>query len=97
MAPRRLALFIDYQNVYMRCRESFRLNGDDATGGQIDPLKVGRLVATLERDTRLERVFVYRGEPNARKHAYANAACRRQVSSLANVEVHTRPLQYIDG
>jgi hypothetical protein len=47
MAPRRLALFIDYQNVYMRCRESFRLNGDDATEGQIDPLKVGRRNYTL--------------------------------------------------
>jgi uncharacterized LabA/DUF88 family protein len=61
-------------------------------------MKVGRLVASREENTRLERVFVYRGQPDGRKEPHAHAACRRQVESWRrdpNIEVCTRPLQYL--
>lgn len=98
--PSSLALFIDYQNVYRRCREAFRLQGADATEGQVSPLKVGRLVASRAQNTRLGRVFVYRGMPDSHVDPYGHAACRRQVMTWETepeVQVHTRQLQYING
>ena len=98
MNPARLALFIDYQNVYRRCREAFGLDGADTTEGQVSPLKVGRLVASRAPNTRIERVFVYRGMPDGRRDAVGHAACRRQVTAWEAegqaVQVCTRPLRY---
>jgi uncharacterized LabA/DUF88 family protein len=51
------------------------------------------------QETRLGRVFIYRGQPDSRKDPRGNAACRRQVTAWetegnAQVEVCTRPLHY---
>lgn len=98
MSTSKLALFIDYQNVYSRCRAAFNLPAEDRTAGQVSPVKVGRLIATRMPDTRLEKVFVYRGLPDKRKDGYGYAAVRRHTAAweAQGVEVVTRPLQYIE-
>jgi uncharacterized LabA/DUF88 family protein len=98
--PRRLALFVDYQNAYRRCRDALGLRAADHTEGQVDPRKLGRLIASRESETRLERVFVYRGMPDGHKDPRGYAACRRQVAAwraFTEVEVKTRALQYLHG
>ncbi len=98
--PLRLRLFIDYQNVYQGARHAFGYSQALPSVGQVNPRKVGRLIASLyQGDTgaRLERVFVYRGMPDGRKDAKGYAACRRQVAAWhkeGDVTVQTRPLRY---
>lgn len=97
--PARLALFIDYQNVYRRAREAFRIDSQPHFVGQINPLKVGRLIASRsDRPARLTSVRVYRGEPSGHKDARAYAACRKQADAWRRldpcVSVETRPLRY---
>ncbi len=94
---KRMGVFVDYQNVYMRGRSAFALAGDPHWVGQIDPLKVGNLLAAKEPDTTLEFVRIYRGLPDGAKDPKGNAACSKQVDAwkkLAAVEVFTRPLRY---
>jgi uncharacterized LabA/DUF88 family protein len=95
--PRRLGIFIDYQNVYRRARDAFALPGDSHSVGQIDPLKVGNLLSTKAPNSSLEFVRIYRGLPDGAKDPKGNAACSRQVAAwraLQRVEVFTRPLRY---
>ena len=61
----RLVVFIDSQNVYMRARTIFNFGGADHPVGQIDPLKVGNLLAAkLGADYELSQVRIYRGIPS---------------------------------
>jgi uncharacterized LabA/DUF88 family protein len=97
----RVAVFIDYQNVYMRAREFYGLPGSDFTLGQIYPRRLGLLLTDRGRakdaDRQLEVVRVYRGEPSGNHSPQGQAACQRQVrywSSQAAVEPITRPLRY---
>lgn len=97
--PARLALFIDYQNVYKRAREAFGLDAEPHFVGQINPLKVGRLIAARSKEpARLSSVHVYRGEPNGHHDPRAYAACRRQAEAWRRLDpcvcVETRPLRY---
>lgn len=95
--PKRVGVFIDYQNVYRRARSAFALPGDPHWVGQIDPLKVGSLLAARTLDSVLEFVRIYRGLPDGARDPRGNAACSRQVSvwaKLQSVEVFTRPLRY---
>lgn len=97
--PARLALFIDYQNVYRRAREAFGLDDEPHFVGQINPVKVGRLIAARSSEpARLSSVHVYRGEPSGHHDARAYAACRRQADAWRRldpcVSVETRPLRY---
>lgn len=94
---KRLAVFIDYQNVYRRARSAYAAPGDPHTVGQVHPLKVGTLLATKTPNSALEFVRIYRGLPDGAKDPKGNAACTRQVTAwkaLARVEVFTRPLRY---
>lgn len=98
-SPARLALFIDYQNVYRRAREAFGLDGEPASAGQIHPFQVGRLIAARSRiPARLTSVHVFRGQPDGHHDPKGYAACRRQAdawrASDACVVVETRPLRY---
>jgi uncharacterized LabA/DUF88 family protein len=95
--PKRVGLFIDYQNVYRRARSAFALPGDSHAVGQVDPLKVGHLISAKTPNSALEFVRIYRGLPDGGKDPKGNAACSRQVAAwcaLQSVEVFTRPLRY---
>jgi uncharacterized LabA/DUF88 family protein len=95
--PKRIGLFIDYQNVYRRARSAFARPGDLHVVGQVDPLKVGQLISEKTPNSALEFVRIYRGLPDGGKDPKGNAACSRQVAAwtaLQCVEVFTRPLRY---
>lgn len=99
----RVAVFIDYQNAYMRAREVFvDPKVDPFTFGQVYPRRLGlqlKLKGEEVDPTRtLEEVRVYRGEPDGRQSPVAQAACQRQVrywKAQARVSVVTRPLRYL--
>ncbi len=97
----RVAVFIDYQNVYMGARETFGLHDAPFTEGQIFPRRAGILVAdrgrVVDPARELASVNVYRGEPSAKHTRTGQAACQRQVrywSSQALVRPIVRPLHY---
>lgn len=98
----RVAIFVDYQNAYMRARQSFGdPEVDPFTVGQVHPRQLGLLLTakgrTVDQARRLEEVRVYRGQPDARHNSTAEAACVRQVErwrSEDRVSAITRPLQY---
>lgn len=95
--PKRIGVYIDYQNVYRRARNAFAVAGDPHWVGQVDPRKVGDLLCTKTPDSVLEFVRIYRGLPDGAKDPKGNAACSRQVAvwkQLQRVEVFTRPLRY---
>jgi hypothetical protein len=62
---KRLVVFIDSQNVYMRARAIFDLENADHPVGQINPLQVGNLLANrLGSEYELQQVRIYRGLPS---------------------------------
>lgn len=98
----RVAVFIDYQNVYMRARELFATSDAPWVEGQIHPSLVGLLLTdrgrSIDPSRRLERVKIFRGEPSAKHSAVGQAACQRQVEAWSKkslVEPITRPLHYL--
>jgi uncharacterized LabA/DUF88 family protein len=92
----RTVLFLDYHNVYRGARETFHGNQGYASTGQIDPMRLGRLLVTKSRDRNLTEVRVYRGVPEATKQPKAYGANRRQVAAWeqAGATVITRALRY---
>lgn len=99
---RRAVVFLDYQNVYRRARDTFHLLSDPSPYGQIDPMKLGRLLVERDqgRDGReLTEVRVYRGQPDASKEPKGYGANRRQcaVWEQAGAKVTLRPLRYPIG
>lgn len=96
----RVAVFIDYQNVYKQARKAFsRTTTPDE--GQVYPRRLGLLLTdrgrALDTSRALEAVHVYRGEPTAKHDRKGQAACQRQVrywASQALVDPWTRPLHY---
>jgi len=93
----RVGLFIDYQNVYMRARESFAATDGNHTDGQIDPLRLGQLlIARSPFSRKLTEVRVYRGQPDSTRDPKGYAACERQCNRWrrAGVTVVTRTLRY---
>lgn len=99
----RVAVFIDYQNIYMSARETFGLKHEHFVHGQVYPRRLGLLVTARGRVVdpmrELERVWVFRGEPVAKHSRSGQAACQRQVeywSAQRRVSVVTRPLKYYE-
>lgn len=94
----RVALFIDYQNVYMRARDAFAERWSDYTIGQIDPVKLGEhLVNTSPYARELSQVRIYRGQPDSSKDPKGYSAARRQRAAWEKderVTVLARPLRY---
>lgn len=102
----RAIVFLDWQNVYKRARETFHDPDDaDYTLGQVSPSAVALELVRRSglqdpcadgSDLQLEEVRVYRGQPNQQYDAGAYGAYRRQVAawSRANnkVEVISRVL-----
>lgn len=98
--PRRVAVFIDYQNIYMGARRAFCPGSPNHCDGQVDPLKLGGFLKGLRDPTRdLVSVRVYRGMPSSDKDRKGFGAARRQVAVWDNhqlVTTRTRPLNYRD-
>lgn len=97
----RVAVFIDYQNVYMGARRAFGYGSDPAQLGQIFPRRLGVMLTDLGRSVdptrQLEYVSIFRGEPSPAHSPRSQAACDRQVrfwGAQAGVRVRTRPLKY---
>jgi uncharacterized LabA/DUF88 family protein len=97
----RVAVFIDYQNVYCGVRDAFGWRHGHYTLGQVFPRRLGLLLTQRGRSVdsarQLEKVMVFRGEPSAGYSRVGQAACQRQVrfwSAQGLVEPVTRPLKY---
>lgn len=99
--PKRIAVFIDYQNCYKRARGAFfREHSGSHLDGQTQPRLLGiKLKNNAAGDRELVAVRVYRGMPSSRHDSKGQAAADRQVAlwkKQALVEPVTRPLNYRD-
>lgn len=98
----RVAVFVDYQNVYKGARRAFDPdNSEPSQFGQVHMDKLGLALTALGRQTdatrALEVVHVYRGQPSSKHDPRGQSACARQISawrSHPKVHVHPRPLRY---
>ena len=97
----RVAVFIDYQNVYQGARAAFGLQSASFVEGQVRPQRLGlhltHLGTRMDADRELWAVRVYRGEPSPKHSPAGQAACQRQVaawSALGLVTPVVRPLRY---
>jgi uncharacterized LabA/DUF88 family protein len=97
----RVALFLDYQNVYRSAREMFHPLTAPHWNGQINPVALGELL--VERspfDRQLDEVRLYRGIPDSTKDPKGYSASQRQIaewSELPKTRVITRTLRYPYG
>lgn len=106
--PKRVVVFIDYQNVYRDARRAFG-GGGYSSDGQIDRILYGQHLASLRkprarRERRaLEQIRIYRGRPHSEKQAKTAAAHMRQVAAWekagedwkpGGLKVITRDLRY---
>lgn len=95
----RVVVYLDWQNVYMRARESFHDRHDPHFKGQVNPLDLADELASRGKDSDREliEVRIYRGVPDQAMDAKGYAAARRQMSKWTrNVRVTllTRTLRY---
>jgi uncharacterized LabA/DUF88 family protein len=97
----RVAVFIDYQNVYCGAREAFCLPHEHHIRGQVDPRLLADLIVSRRKfDSELSVVRVYRGQPDSERDRRGYAACRRQSSRWTQddkTRVITRTLRYPYG
>jgi uncharacterized LabA/DUF88 family protein len=96
---RRTVLFLDYQNVYRRARDTFHQLTDPSPCGQIDPIRLGQLLVDRDPGRELVEVRAYRGQPDASRDPKGYGANRRQCAAWeqAGVKVVLRPLRYPVG
>jgi uncharacterized LabA/DUF88 family protein len=90
-------LFVDYQNVYRAAREAFCPPSAPAQEGQVNPARLGELIASRRPAGELIGVRIYRGHPDSRKEPRGSAIVERQCRAwrgLPKVVVFTRPLRY---
>lgn len=97
----RLAVFVDYQNLYHGARGAFGEAHEAPGYGHVRPLALGVLLRQLgeavDSERELAQVRIYRGEPTAHSHPKLQAAYQRQVEAWRRhdmVEVITRPLRH---
>jgi uncharacterized LabA/DUF88 family protein len=97
-------VFIDYMNVFNDARKAFHGWPYGASDGQIDPIEMGRRLASKQPlGTSVKRacheVRVYRGRPDSRREGQTHAAHMRQCQAWENAgaTVITRPLRYPAG
>lgn len=99
----RVVVFLDWQNVYRRCRDAFFDHGVDPHWmGQTNPLKLAELLASNGPgpDRELTEVRVYSGRPSNARDPRGYAAKRRQLAAwekLEGVTVFARELRYPMG
>ena len=80
----RIAVFIDYQNLYHGARRAFPdPRSDSPSFGHVDPAALARLLTGLGRAVNPERILsstsVYRGEPGRMSHPKLLTAFGRQA------------------
>lgn len=98
----RVAVFVDYQNMYHGARRAFGDPTVDAPSfGQLDPAALARLLTDLGRAVDPGRVLVatsvYRGEPGRLSHRKLRTAFARQTRRWRadpTMTVKTTPLRY---
>ncbi len=98
----RVALFLDWQNLHGRARESFHV-GDSAkrsSDGQVDPVKLGELICRrsppgVARELATVRVYCGVADPHQNRTMFM--ARSKQIARWRRdgTEVITRPLQYL--
>jgi uncharacterized LabA/DUF88 family protein len=99
MKEARVIVFVDYQNVYRRARESFFGASAPQKEGHVHPLALAHQLMKMERRSApamLQAVHAYRGTPVVRRDPVGNAASQRQTDRWrkSGVVVTTRPLRY---
>lgn len=98
LRPGRVAVFVDYQNVYRIARDAFGFGYDAHYRGQVHPQRLGLKLAGVADDRRtLACVRMYRGSPSPTKDGKGAGAFDRQVHSWFQqpmTRVCTRPLNY---
>lgn len=99
--PVKVAVFIDWQNVYKTAREAFGMDEMPSEQGNFSPFKLARLLALANgrRETgELVCVEVHRGLPSQKQDPTGYAANRRQAAAWqresALVVPKLRPLRY---
>lgn len=98
----RIAVYIDWQNVYNAARRAFGLQGAVSEEGQVRPYRVAQILAAGNgrgTDGDLVRVEVHRGLPSASRDPVGYGANRRQSAAwmTENEEIvipRLRPLRY---
>jgi hypothetical protein len=94
---RRVAVFIDWQNVYMGARHAFHQQRAPRRLGNVDPARLARRLLELSpgADRELVDLRVYRGQPDPSRDPRGYAANRRQQLAWqqAGVTVVQRPLR----
>ncbi len=85
MDAKRVIVFFDWQNVYMRARESFHDRAAaPAHKGQVDPVDLAYVLTAdyarrhPENTFELEQIRIYRGRPTQQSDPKGYAAFRRQ-------------------
>ena len=82
--PLRLVLFIDAQNTSRGARDSFFRSGGPSVNGQINPMKLGRLLESRGgpggTKCELTEVRVYTGRPDPREAPETYSAHMKQCS-----------------
>jgi len=77
-----LVVFFDWQNVYMRARESFFEPDDPPAKGQADPVDLAHVLrdeyAKRHDDIELTQIRIYRGRPTQQADPGGYAAFQRQ-------------------
>lgn len=93
-----MVVFLDYQNVYRRARDTFHDALDPSYCGQIIPVRLAQLIVARGLEPRtLHQVRVYRGQPDATRDPKGYGANSRQCAAWASdplTEVVTRTLRY---
>ncbi len=101
--PKRVVIFVDYQNAYHSARGLFHDHkADPPWMGQFDPLLFGEHILRSGNDPArtISQIRMYRGLPDSAKQPGSHGAATSQNSkweSLPNVKVKARPLRYPPG
>lgn len=97
----RVAVFIDWMNIYKAARTAFGLEQESGVRGQIDPLQAARVMAAANKrgkTAELVRVEVHRGQPLPNQDSVGHRAVTLQAQAWkaldpAIVEPQLRPLR----
>jgi uncharacterized LabA/DUF88 family protein len=100
-----LVVFFDWQNVYMRARESFFDPADPPAKGQADPVDLAHVLRDdyarrHQDDVELTQIRIYRGRPTQQADPRGYAAFHRQDAVWRRnrlVVPHYNDLRYPEG
>lgn len=96
----RVAVFVDYQNMYKRARDAFDLADTEFhVGGQVRPVALGHMLCQGHPERTLTAVHMYRGVPMQQHNQKGHDAAQRQVAAWSRsgpdiVRVNTRSLNH---